>query len=178
MKILVVVDMQKDFTSGALGNKECNRVVSEIVNIINAEDFDDIILTRDTHQNNYLETQEGKYLPVVHCIEGTDGWQIRDEIMCAIGDKKHSIINKSTFGSVNLATALSCASDDEQNKYDITLVGVCTGICVISNALLLKAYLPEARIAVRANACACVTPESHKTALDAMKLCQIEIEED
>ena len=121
MKILVVVDMQKDFTSGALGNKECNGVVSEIVNIINTEDFDDIILTRDTHQNNYLETQEGKHLPVVHCIEGTDGWQIRDEIICAIGDKKHSIINKSTFGSVNLATALSYVSDDEQNKYDITL---------------------------------------------------------
>ena len=98
--------------------------------------------------------------------------------MCAVGDKKHSIINKPTFGSVNLATALGCVSADEQNEYDITLVGVCTGICVISNALLLKAYLPEARIAVRANACACVTPESHKTALDAMKLCQIEIEED
>lgn len=178
MKILVVVDMQKDFTSGALGNKECEGVVPKIVDIINTEDFDNIILTRDTHQSNYLETQEGKHLPVTHCIEGTDGWEIRDEIMCAVGNKKHSIINKPTFGSVNLATALGCISADEQNKYDITLVGVCTGICVISNTLLLKAYLPEARIAVRANACACITPESHKTALDAMKLCQIEIEED
>ena len=178
MKLLIVIDMQNDFTSGVLGNKECEKVVPKIVDIINNEDFDEIILTRDTHQSNYSETQEGKKLPVEHCIEGTDGWQIRDEIMCAVGDKKHSIINKPTFGSVNLATTLGCVPINEQNKCDITLVGVCTGICVISNALLLKAYLPEAKITVRANACACVTPESHKTALEAMKLCQIDIEED
>ena len=177
MKVLVVVDMQKDFTSGALGNKECEGVVPKVVDIINNEAFDEIILTRDTHQSNYLETQEGKKLPVEHCIEGSDGWQIRDEIISAVGDKKHSIIDKPTFGSVTLAMALNCVPNEIKKDYDITLVGVCTGICVISNALLLKAYLPEAKIAVRADACACVTPESHKTALEAMKLCQIEIKE-
>lgn len=175
MKILVVVDMQNDFTSGALGNKECEGVVPKVVDIINNEEFDEIILTRDTHQSNYLETQEGKKLPVEHCIKDTDGWQIRDEIISAVRDKKHSIIDKSTFGSIYLAMALNCVLDEEKKNYDITLVGVCTGICVISNALLLKAYFPEAKINVRADACACVTPESHKTALEAMKMCQINI---
>lgn len=95
--------------------------------------------------------------------------------MSAVRDKKHSIIDKSTFGSIYLAMTLNCVLDEEKKNYDITLVGVCTGICVISNALLLKAYFPEAKINVRADACACVTPESHKTALEAMKMCQINI---
>lgn len=178
MKVLIVVDMQNDFTSGALGNKECNGVVPKVVDIINTEKFDKIFLTRDTHQSNYLETQEGRKLPVEHCIKDTNGWQIRDEIMSAVKGKEYNIIDKPTFGSVTLAMALNCVPSEVKKDYDITLVGVCTGICVISNALLLKAYFPEAKISVRADACACVTPESHKTALEAMKLCQIDIKED
>lgn len=180
MKILVVIDMQNDFTSGVLGNAECEKAVSKVVDVINENNYDNIFLTRDTHQKNYLETQEGKNLPVEHCIEGTEGWQIRKEIMAVVNDsnKPFQIINKPTFGSVTLAETIKTMYEQSQEDMEIELVGVCTGICVISNAMLIKAFLPEAKITVKANACACVTPESHKTALEAMKLCQINIEED
>lgn len=174
-KILVVVDMQNDFTSGVLGNPECEAAVVKIVDVINGEEYDQIYLTRDTHNENYLETQEGKNLPVVHCIENTDGWQIRPEIMGVLMNKNYKIIDKPTFGSVYLANLLREEYFLEQNEVEISLVGVCTGICVISNAMLLKAALPEAKITVIEKACACVTPESHKTAIDAMKMCQINI---
>ena len=180
MKILVIVDEQKDFTNGVLGNAECEATVGKIVDIVNTQDFDRVILTRDTHSNNYLDTQEGKNLPVVHCIEGSAGWQIRDEIMQAVKHKyseneNYSVIDKRTFGSLYLGKWLESNYILEQADLEITFVGVCTGICVISNVMITKAALPEAKINVIADACACVTPESHKTALEAMKMCQISV---
>lgn len=175
--VLVIVDEQVDFTSGALGNKECEATVQAVVGVVNNGSYSKIYLTRDTHHDNYLETEEGRNLPIPHCFKDSSGWQIRSEIMDAVRDKNYFIIDKPTFGSVKLAERL-------HNEYksgrgtEITLVGVCTGICIISNALLLKAMLPEAKITVKASACACVTPESHKTALEAMKMCHINIEED
>ena len=176
MKILVIVDMQNDFTSGVLGNNECEEAVSKVVEVINEDNYDKIFLTRDTHQKNYLETQEGRNLPVEHCIEGTIGWQIREEIMKAVRDNNFCIIDKPVFGSLKLAEDIKTEYENKHDNLEIVLVGVCTGICVISNAMLLKAALPEAVITVKADACACVTPESHKTALDAMKMCQINID--
>ena len=166
-KILVVVDMQKDFINGALGTKEAEAILPRVKEII--ENFDGkIYFTRDTHQENYMETQEGKNLPVPHCIENTDGW----EIEASLKAYAKNIINKPTFGSVELAAQL--VKDDELEKIEeITFVGLCTDICVISNALLAKSSLLDAKIIVDASACAGVTPESHKNALEAMKMCQI-----
>ncbi len=169
MKLLVVVDMQKDFIDGALGTKEAVAIVPKVVQKIERARADGVmvVFTRDTHQKNYLETQEGKNLPVVHCVEGTGGWQISREL--EVGNSR--IFDKPSFGSMELADfAASLDGLDE-----IELVGLCTGICVISNAFILKAKLPEVKISVDAKCCACVTPESHKTALDAMKLCQINV---
>lgn len=183
MKVLVIVDEQKDFTNGVLGNAECEATVDKIVDIVNTQDFDRVILTRDTHYSNYLDTQEGKNLPVVHCIEGTDGWKIRDEIMQAIRnkytidtvEKGYYIINKHSFGSLHLGKMLENSYLANQKEAEFYFVGVCTGICVISNVMITKAALPDAKINVIADACACVTPESNKTALEAMKMCQISI---
>ena len=165
---VVVIDMQKDFVTGCLGTLEAQTIVSDMVTYL--KNFDgDILFTRDTHQSNYLETQEGEKLPVEHCIENTEGWNIIDELNEFINDKT-KIFNKPTFGSTDLANYLV------QQKYDsITFIGVCTGICVISNALLTKANLPETPINVVKNLCACVTPTSHKTALNAMSTCQINL---
>lgn len=174
-QILIVVDMQKDFTSGVLGNPECEATVKEVVGVIKLNDWDEIYLTKDTHQKNYLKTQEGKNLPVEHCIEFTDGWKIREEILDAIGNKNATIIIKPTFGSLFLGNVLRQKYFREQEKIEITIVGVCTGICVISNAMIIKAALPEAKINIIEKACACVTPESHKNAIEAMKMCQINI---
>ena len=174
-KILIVVDMQKDFTSGVLGNAECEAAVQEVVKVINSNQYDEIYLTRDTHHNDYLETQEGKNLPVEHCIEFSDGWKIRQEIMEAVKDKKVEIVNKPSFGSLFLAEELKNKYFNEMEKVEVTLVGVCTGICVISNAMLIKATLPETKINVIEKACACVTLASHKNAIEAMKMCQINI---
>ena len=126
-----------------------------------------VIFTRDTHQKCYLETQEGKNLPVLHCVEGSDGWQISSKL--EVGNSR--IFNKPSFGSMVLADYVATLN----NLEEIELVGLCTGICVISNAFILKAKLPEVKITVDASCCACVTPESHKTALSAMKLCQINV---
>ena len=180
-KVLVVIDMQNDFISGVLGNPECSGVVLKVVDIIKTGNYDKVYLTRDTHNEDYLRTQKGKILPVKHCIEDTEGWQIRPEITEAVYNNYAStdvnIIDKHSFGSLYLANLFKKEYFIEQENVEITFVGVCTGICVISNAMLLKAALPEAKIVVKANACACVTPDSHKTALEAMKLCQINIEE-
>ena len=182
MRVLVIVDMQNDFTTGSLGNKECKAVIPKIVDIINNEEFNEYILTRDTHYEDYLDTFEGKKLPVKHCIEDTYGWAICEPIMKALNDKNKyhvtTVIDKTTFGSLYMANLLKEKYFIDQKDVEFTVVGVCTGICVISNALLLKAALPESKITVKANACACVTPESHKTALDAMRMCHINIEED
>ena len=167
MKILVVVDMQNDFIDGALGTREAVAIVPYVRSLV--ENFDgEVIFTRDTHFENYPESLEGKNLPVPHCVKGTDGWQIRKELD---GLRKTEAVDKISFGSPELARTLAEKKDVES----ITLVGLCTDICVISNALLLKAFCPEIPITVDALGCAGVTPESHKNALSAMKMCQIKI---
>ena len=169
--ILVVVDMQNDFIDGALGTKEAVAIVpAEKEKIKNFEGR--IIFTRDTHEENYMDTQEGKNLPVPHCIIGTKGWEIREELMELC---KEEPINKVTFGSIELGIILKTANEQEPIE-SITFIGLCTDICVILNAMIAKAYLPEVKVKVDAACCAGVTPESHKNALEAMKMCQIEIE--
>ena len=169
-KVLVVVDMQNDFIDGALGTDEAVLIVGNVVEKI--KHFDgEVVFTRDTHGENYMETQEGRNLPVPHCLKGTEGWKIRSEIAELITEDT-KIFNKITFGSVELAEYL------KQNKdvKSVTLIGLCTDICVISNAMLIKANLPEVTITVDEKCCAGVTPQSHKNAIEAMKMCQIEIE--
>ena len=169
MKLLIVVDMQNDFIDGALGTKEAVAIVPNVAEKIKrARDAGwEVVFTRDTHQKNYLQTQEGKNLPVVHCILGSKGWQISDKL--DVG--KNRIFDKPSFGSLDLADYVATLNDLEE----IELVGLCTGICVISNAFILKAKVPEVKITVDSSCCACVTPESHATALSAMRLCQVNI---
>lgn len=169
-KILIVIDMQNDFIDGALGTPEAVAVVPAVIRKMDAYPSENIYATRDTHPVNYLATQEGKYLPVAHCIKGTDGWQIRREIAERI--REDHIIDKPTFGSVTLAEMMKKLS--AQEGIEIELVGLCTDICVISNALLLKAVLPETKISVDPGCCAGVTPEKHKAALETMRSCQIQ----
>ncbi|RGD94587.1 cysteine hydrolase [Clostridiales bacterium AM23-16LB] len=169
-QILIVVDMQNDFIDGALGTKEAAAIVPKVEDKI--RNFDgEVFFTRDTHETWYLETQEGKNLPVPHCIRGTEGWQIRKELDAL---RKTDPIDKETFGSTDLAADLLALHEDEEIG-SITLVGLCTDICVISNALLIKATLPEVPIYVDAACCAGVTPESHENALKAMEACQIKV---
>ena len=171
MNILVVVDMQNDFIDGALGTPEAVAIVPKVM--VKMMNFDGLVLaTRDTHGEDYLERQEGKNLPVVHCIKGTHGWEIKDEIQQLLISQP---IDKPTFGSEALGNVLKDLNNDVEPIDSITLVGLCTDICVISNAMLLKAFLPEVPIMVDASCCAGVTPESHERALEAMKACQIEI---
>ncbi len=163
-KTLIVVDMQKDFIDGALGTGEAVAIVEKVKEKIALYQAhgDEIIFTRDTHQPDYLGTNEGKYLPVKHCIEETEGWQIYEglEVDGAI------YINKPNFGYTGWA---------EFDFEEVELVGLCTDICVVSNALILKALFPEIKITVDADCCAGVTPESHEAALLTMKMCQVEV---
>lgn len=182
MKVLVIVDTQNDFIDGSLGTVEAQATVPKIVNKIKNLPKNTLILfTKDTHYGNYLETEEGKHLPVKHCIKGTHGWSINDEISATVKDgqfytwSSNEIIGgrilKETFGSVKLPEVIG-----KINKVDeVTFVGFCTDICVISNALLLKAHYPELKITVDASCCAGVTPEKHKAALEVMKSCQINV---
>lgn len=167
-KLLVVVDMQNDFVDGSLGTEEARKITVNVGNKVEAakEAGTDIVFTRDTHVPNYLDTQEGKYLPIVHCVEGTEGWEIIDKLK----PYAETIVDKPTFGSIRLMEWAV-----QQRYTDIELVGLCTDICVVSNALLLKAALPESRISVDSSCCAGVTPESHEAALSTMRMCQIEI---
>ena len=168
-KYLVVVDMQNDFIDGALGTSEAQGIVGAVRDVINGFDGN-IIFTRDTHTSDYMSTREGRHLPVPHCIKDTHGWQITDEL----STDGALIIDKPTFGSVELAEYLT-----NENEVDsissVTLVGLCTDICVISNAMLIKAALPETDVCVVEKACAGVTPNSHENAISAMKMCQITI---
>ena len=168
-KVLVVVDMQNDFIDGALGTKEAQAIVGNVLEKIGKYPPDCIYATRDTHENNYLKTNEGRNLPVPHCIRGSEGWQIRKEVQEAM---PHAVIvDKPSFASLELADLL--CRENEREELEIELVGLCTDICVVSNALLLKARLPETRISVDPACCAGVTPESHEAALLTMKMCQI-----
>ena len=170
-KILVVVDMQNDFIDGALGTGEAVAVVPRVVEKMKGYDPWNVYLTRDTHYENYLETQEGRRLPVEHCVRDTRGWQLRAEIAAAA--EGATIIDKPTFGSVELASRLM--AERAREALEIELVGLCTDICVVSNALLLKAAMPEAPITVDASCCAGVTPEKHRAALETLRSCQIDV---
>lgn len=172
-KILVVIDMQKDFVDGALGTPEAQSIVGNVAEKIKSYKTENVYATRDTHPENYLETQEGENLPVPHCIEGSEGWQIVPEI-AALLDEEH-IFDKPTFGSLDLADKLSSLNDHAPAGIEIEIVGLCTDICVVSNALLFKAEMPEVRISADASCCAGVTPQKHEAALDTMESCQIHI---
>lgn len=173
--ILVVVDMQNDFTTGPLGNKECFEAIEKVKEVIENGNYDKIIFTMDTHTEEYLSTQEGRRLPVKHCIRGTYGHRVVDSLVEAAANKTKNVsfVEKPTFGSFELAKLIEYSGMGENAVIDF--VGVCTGICVISNVLITKAKVPEATVRVIEEACACVTPESHKTAIEAMKLCQVDI---
>lgn len=167
-KLLVVIDMQNDFITGALGTPEAKAIVKKVKARIDqaVKNKEGIAFTRDTHTKNYLNTQEGKQLPVEHCIRHTNGWEIEKSLQVPAAN----VFDKDTFGSLDLAHYLL------MNPYEaVELVGVCTDICVISNALLIKAYLPELKITVNSSCCAGTTPENHENALRAMQQCQIEI---
>lgn len=169
-KILVVVDMQKDFVDQALGTKEAVAIVPNVAKKI--ADFDgEIFVTFDTHFDNYMETNEGKYLPVPHCIKGTDGWMLDEQIENALKNKAHTRVEKITFGAVDLPEKIKqCAGDEE---FTVELVGLCTDICVVSNALIIKANFPQMDVYIDASCCAGVTPEKHEAALETMRSCQI-----
>ncbi|MCI8796345.1 MAG: cysteine hydrolase [Dorea sp.] len=174
MKVLVVVDMQNDFIDGTLGTKEAAAIVPKVAEKI--QNFDGKVLyTRDTHEENYLETQEGKNLPVTHCVRGSKGWELNSRIEALCEEKP---IDKPTFGSKELGRKLQNMDEEYRLRgmgglESITFVGLCTDICVISNAMIAKAFLPEVPVIVDAACCAGVTPESHSNALEAMKMCQI-----
>jgi len=169
MKYLIVVDMQNDFITGSLGTKEAEAILPKVIEKVKSFDGT-VIYTKDTHREDYLSTQEGKNLPVEHCMEGTWGWMLADELETL--SRNHKVFHKPTFGSVELAEFLA-----EENKREtleeIELCGLCTDICVISNAFVIKAKLTEVPVAVDASCCAGVTPESHINALSAMKMCQV-----
>ena len=166
--ILIVVDMQNDFIDGALGTKEAQAIVPGVAEKINGFSGE-VYYTMDTHEADYLSTQEGKNLPVEHCIKGSKGWEIAPEIPVI---NKANVLEKPTFGSVSLAAMLK---EKEAELDSVTLIGLCTDICVISNAMLIKAYMPEVPVFVDASCCAGVTPMSHTNALEAMKMCQIQV---
>ena len=166
--ILVVIDMQNDFISGSLGTKEAQLIVQKTVKKI--KNFKgDVFYTQDTHQHSYLNSQEGKFLPVIHCIKNTEGWELAEPIKELVNG---NVYEKNTFGSAALAEDLQKMNKKEPIR-SITIIGLCTDICVISNALILKAALPETKITVDSSCCAGVTPESHKNALNAMRMCQV-----
>ncbi|NLL92831.1 MAG: cysteine hydrolase [Clostridiales bacterium] len=172
-KLLIVVDMQKDFIDGTLGTKEAVEIVPGVVKRIQEYEAsgDTIIFTMDTHFEDYMDTQEGKKLPVAHCIKGTDGHKLCKEILELGIQEKCKVYEKLTFGSSEFANDMAAGKYDEYT--DIELVGLCTDICVISNAMLVKTFLLNAEVVVDSRLCAGVTPESHKNALEAMKMCQI-----
>ncbi len=169
---LIVVDIQNDFVDGALGTKEAEGIIDAACQKI--KDFDgEIFVTFDTHFEDYMKTAEGKKLPVEHCIKGTDGWQLNDKIQKALSGKKYTAVEKLTFGSVELPDLIRKSASD--SDFDITLIGLCTDICVVSNALILKANFYDKNIIVDKNCCAGVTVESHNSALTTMQMCQIDV---
>lgn len=175
MKFLVVIDMQNDFISGSLGTSEAQKIVPNVVRKIESAPKESIFVTLDTHPADYMETNEGRHLPVPHCIAGTEGHALAPEIAAALaGVEESRFLEKPTFGATALPEKLRQAAGSD-TVTEIELVGLCTGICVLSNAILCKAAFPEADVSVDAACCACVTPASHDTALAAMELCQIEV---
>ena len=171
-KFLIVVDMQRDFVDGALGSPEAAAIVPNVVRKL--EGFDgEIVATFDTHRENYMDTSEGKKLPVPHCVGGTPGWALDSAVAAALERKGFTAVEKPTFGSTALPGVLREKAGEED--FSVELVGLCTDICVVSNALLLKAHFPEKQIRVDASCCAGVTPKSHEAAIATMASCQIDI---
>ncbi len=171
-QFLIVVDMQRDFVDGALGTPEAVMIAPRVAEKIRAF-TGEIIVTYDTHFEGYSDTAEGRHLPIPHCIKGTDGWQLYPTVAKALEDRAYTAVEKLTFGSVDLPRLIADVANEE--PFSVELVGLCTDICVVSNALLLKAAFPEMPIAVDASCCAGVTPESHQAALTTMTMCQIEV---
>ena len=171
MKVLIAIDIQNDFVSGSLGTTEAEAALAKMVDEINSTKYDMVFATQDTHDINYLKTLEGKYLPVVHCIKGTEGWKFPKCIEEALHKRNAKIFEKDTFGSLDLAVELQKLAPEE-----IVLIGICTDICVVTNALLLRTHLPNTKITVLPQACAATTVDKQKEALDVMASCQIEIE--
>ena len=159
-KLLIVVDMQKDFVDGALANPNAQAIVPAVTEFVKNWK-DDVLFTRDTHTEAYMDTLEGKKLPVIHCVKGTPGWEIIDELKPFVKD----VIDKPVLGE----------RIREDGYDDVTLIGVCTGICVISNAAIVRAANPETNVKVMKDLCACITPETHRIALDAMKTFQVDV---
>lgn len=171
-KILVVVDIQNDFVDGALGTREAVAIIDNAAKKI--ENFDgDIFVTLDTHYENYMQTLEGQKLPVPHCIKDTNGWLLNPKIANALKNRNYKTVEKLTFGSTELPQLIKESIGD--NQAEITIIGLCTDICVVSNALLLKANFTDVEIYVDSSCCAGVTPETHNAALEVMKCCQINI---
>jgi len=170
-KLLIVIDMQNDFIDAALGTPEALAIVEAVKEKIRSYPPENVFATMDTHGEDYMDSQEGKYLPVPHCIKGSEGWQIRPDIADLI--KEAMIYEKPTFGSTALAADLKALAEKEE--IELELVGLCTDICVVSNALLLKAFMPEVKISVDASCCAGVTPDKHLAALETMRSCQIQV---
>ena len=173
--ILIVVDMQKDFVTGALASAEAQAILPKVKEKIEVYDRagKEIIFTRDTHGEDYMQTNEGKHLPVPHCIKGTDGWQICAELTDGI-TSEYKTVDKPTFGFLGWKEVLASETADGSDL-DIEMIGVCTDICVVSNALILKAMYPEATVRVDAGCCAGVTPEAHAAALVTMRACQVDV---
>lgn len=170
--ILIVVDMQKDFVDGSLGTPEAQAIVPKVAEKI-AQFEGKIFVTYDTHGIDYLYTNEGRNLPVPHCIKGTPGWELNETVAAALAEKEFTKVEKPTFGAVELPELVESAVGPDQ--FTVELIGLCTDICVVSNALLLKANFPEMQIFVDAACCAGVTPETHNAALQTMKMCQINV---
>ena len=173
-KVLVVVDMQNDFVSGALAAPNGPSIVAGVIDCIN--NFDgEVVYTLDTHYDNYLQTQEGTNLPVPHCVKDSDGWKLPADIQAALDARGAKCFEKPSFGSPDLALALV-----EKNKVEpieeVVLIGICTDICVITNTMTIKCFLPEVKVSVKSQLCAGVSDQSHQTALDAMRMCQVNIE--
>ena len=170
--ILIVVDVQNDFVDGSLGTKEAVSIIPNVCSKI--KNFEgDIYVTKDTHFDNYLSTSEGKKLPVEHCVKESDGWQLNEDVERALSDKEYTIIEKNSFGSLELPDIIR--QKYSNLDFQIEIVGLCTDICVVSNALILKANFPENEIKVDASCCAGVTVESHNASLLTMKMCQIDV---
>lgn len=175
-RILIVVDMQKDFVDGALGTPEAVAILDKVTAKIKAYAADPdgaILVTYDTHAESYMDTSEGKHLPVPHCIKGTAGWELHPAVTAALNGVTYTAVEKPTFGSVELPVFVRETASGEE--FSVELIGLCTDICVVSNTLLLKAHYPEIPISVDAACCAGVTPESHEAALTTMRMCQIEV---
>ena len=171
-RFLVVVDTQKDFVDGALGSGDAVAIVPSVVEKIKSFDGE-IFVTLDTHFDNYPETAEGKKLPVPHCIKGTEGWQLDKNVTCALSDREYTAVEKPTFGSLELPRLIEASADGDD--FSIEIIGLCTDICVVSNALVLKANFPEIPISVDSACCAGVTPQAHEAALATMRSCQIDV---